>query len=117
MTTSAYGCDRRPAPTGVTVSDEWRGVSAQDADPPTGYFGHFVAPRCYSAGTGDGGVSIEAVAEAGDILAEEVGVLLERLTDKVLGSPGAGSIPGVVRRSGRPSTRQTDIACRVSGCW
>jgi len=55
-------------------------------------------------------VSIEAVAEAGDILAEEVDVLLERLTDKVLGSPGAGSIPGVVRRSGRPSTRQTDIA-------
>jgi len=48
-------------------------------------------------------VSIEAVAEAGDILAEEVDVLLERFTDKVLGSPGAGSIPGVVPAVGGPA--------------
>ncbi len=36
-------------------------------------------------------VSVEAVTEAGDILAEQVDVLLERLTDKVLGTPRAGS--------------------------
>jgi len=60
---------------------------------------------------GDGGVSIEAVAEAGDILAEEVGVLLERLTDKVLGSPGAGSIPGVVPAVGGPAlAKRTSLA-------
>jgi len=40
---------------------------------------------------GDERVSVEEVAEAGDILAEEVDVLLERLTDKVLASPRAGS--------------------------
>lgn len=42
-------------------------------------------------GVGDERVSVEEVAEAGDILAEEVDVLLERLTDKVLASPRAGS--------------------------
>jgi len=45
----------------------------------------------YLAGMGDERVSVEGVAEAGDILAEEVDVLLERLTDKVLASPRAGS--------------------------
>jgi len=45
----------------------------------------------YLAGMGDERVSVEEVAEAGDILAEEVDVLLERLTDKVLASPRAGS--------------------------
>jgi hypothetical protein len=61
---------------------------------------------------GDERVSVEEVAEAGDILAEEVDVLLERLTDKVLASPGRGHVRGT--HNGIPITRQTGS---VGGYW
>jgi len=48
-------------------------------------------PALDSSLMGDDSVLAEAISEVGDALAENVDVLLERLTDKVLASPVAGS--------------------------